>query len=244
MTNQRVSETVNTGVPTHIAIIPDGNRRWATMKGIPILQGHQAGADRMHQVVDSLIQLGVKYLTVWGFSTDNWRRTDEEVSSLFTLLQSWIDRDVIWLHENGVRLYHIGRFHELPERLRLILRLALDLTAGNTGMTLNLAFNYTGRAEIVDAINRLLISGIPYKKGSVPDVTEELFSHYLYTAGMPDVDLVIRTANEFRLSNFMLWQTAYSEYYFTEALWPDFDKLELEKALKVYQERDRRFGGD
>jgi undecaprenyl diphosphate synthase len=226
----------------HIAIIPDGNRRWADMKGVPHLEGHQAGAERMHQVVDNLIQLGLKYLTVWGFSTDNWKRTDSEVQSLFSLLELWITRDTPWLRENSVRLRHIGRLHELPEDLFRTIAAAMYLTRNNTGMTLNLAFNYTGRAEIVDAINRLIANGIPYKKG-MPDVTEESFSRYLYTDGMPDVDLVIRTADELRLSNFMLWQTAYSEYYFTPAFWPDFDKLELEKALASYRSRERRFGG-
>ena len=232
-------------LPTHIAIIPDGNRRWATIKGIPILQGHRAGADRMHQVVDNLTQLGLKYLTVWGFSADNWKRTDEEVQSLFDLLGLWIVNDTPWLHEKGVRLRHIGRLHELPPDLQEVINDTVKLTADNPGMTLTLAFNYTGRDEIVDAVRRLIDSGRLFEPAmSRPPLDEKLFSHYLYTGGMPDVDLVIRTAGEFRLSNFMLWQTAYSEYYFTEALWPDFDKLELEKALKVYQERDRRFGGD
>jgi len=225
-------------LPTHIAIIPDGNRRWAEMKGVPRIEGHRAGADRMHQVVDSLIQLNTGYLTVWGFSTDNWKRTDEEVQDIFTLLELWIAQDTSWLHENGVKLRHIGRLHELPQSLQEAIRLAIALTGHNSGMTLALAFNYSGRAEIVDAIRRLIHERILWDR-----VDETLVSHYLYTDGMPDVDLVIRTADELRLSNFMLWQTAYSEYYFTPVFWPDFDKVELEKALAAYGHRDRRFGG-
>ena len=231
-------------LPTHIAIIPDGNRRWATMKGIPILQGHQAGADRMHQVVDNLTQLGLKYLTVWGFSTDNWKRNQEEILSLLRLLAEWIEKDAPWLNSHGVRLRHIGRIGRLPNFLQVAINQAVELTSDNAGMTLNLAFNYTGRAEIVDAVQRLIDSGrLSEPAMSRPQLDEELFSRYLYTAGMPDVDLVIRTAGEYRMSNFMLWQTAYSEYYFSNVFWPDFDAIELEKALKSYQSRDRRFGG-
>jgi len=230
---------VDKNLPQHIAIVPDGNRRWAAMKGLSTLQGHQAGANRMHDVVDNLIQLGVRYLTVWGFSTDNWKRTDEEVQNIFSLLELWIAQDTPWLHEKGVRLRHIGRIYELPQSLHDAIRLAIALTGHNMGMTLALAFNYTGRAEIVDAINQLLKT---WPRGA--PVNEDTVSSYLYTDGMPDVDLVIRTADELRLSNFMLWQTAYSEYYFTPVFWPDFDKVELEKALTAYSERNRRFGGD
>lgn len=208
------------------------------MKGVPKIEGHWMGAQRMHQVVESLLQLGVKYLTVWGFSTDNWKRTDEEVASLFHLLQLWIEQDTPWLHSNGVRLKHIGRLHELPPGLVGAIGQAVTLTKDNQGLTLNLAFNYTGRAEIVDAVRRLIADGVPWEL-----VDEQMLSHFLYTDGVPDVDLVIRTADELRLSNFMLWQTAYSELYFTNVFWPDFDKLELEKALAAYRHRDRRFGG-
>lgn len=223
----------------HIAIIPDGNRRWAQITGVSRYEGHMAGANRMHDVVAELIKLKVKYLTLWGFSTNNWKRTPEEVQDIFTLLQLWIEKDTPWLHENGVRLRHIGRFHELPLTLQHAIGLAVDLTAYNQGMTLNLAFNYSGRAELVDAVRRLINDQVPWHL-----VDEQLFSHYLYTNGMPDVDLVIRTADELRVSNFMLWQTAYAEFYFTPIFWPDFDAIELEKALKAYSERKRRFGGD
>jgi len=226
-------------LPQHVAIIPDGNRRWAEMHQLPILKGHQAGAERMHQVVEQLIQRGIKYLTLWGFSTDNWKRKSEEVQSLFHLLQFWIEKDTPWLHSKGVRLKHIGRLHELPVGLQTTIRQAVSLTANNTAMTLNLAFNYSGRAEIVDAIRKLIADGVRPRL-----IDEQLVSRYLYTDGTPDVDLIIRTADELRLSNFMIWQTAYSEYYFTPVFWPDFDVLELEKALKAYSERQRRFGGD
>lgn len=232
-------------LPQHIAIVPDGNRRWAARKGIPNIEGHQAGADRMHNVVEWLIPLGIKYLTVWGFSTDNWKRTSDEVQSLFQVLQLWIEKDTPWLHENNVRLKHIGRLQELPVGLQGAIGQAVALTGHNSGMTLNLAFNYTGRAEIIDAVRHLIDSGELFLPEMCrPELDEKLFSRYLYTDGMPDVDLVIRTADEFRLSNFMLWQTAYSEYCFTPVFWPDFDRPELEKALKSYNQRRRRFGGD
>ncbi len=236
---------MNDILPTHVAIVPDGNRRWADMKGVPHLTGHQAGADRMHDVVEALLQRGIKYLTVWGFSTDNWKRTDAEVNALFSLLGAWIRRDTPWLHSQGVKLRHIGRLHELPEDLFRTIAAAMYLTRNNTGMTLNLAFNYTGRADILDAVRRLVTKAL---EGSISirpeEIDEAVFSRELYTNGSPDVDLVIRTAEEFRLSNFMLWQMAYSEFYFTPVFWPDFDILELEKALDTYQLRRRRFGGD
>ena len=225
--------------PTHIAIVPDGNRRWAEVRHVSKFHGHQAGAQRMHSVVEHLITLGLKYLTVWGFSSDNWRRSDEEVGTLFHLLGTWIKKDTPLLHSRGVRLQHIGRLQELPDELKDVITMATDLTKENAGMTLNLAFNYSGRADIVDAVRRLIKEGVPWHL-----VDELLFSRYLYTSEAPDVDLVIRTADEYRLSNFMIWQTAYSEYYFTPVFWPDFDILELERALETYRQRRRTFGGD
>lgn len=265
-------------LPDHVAVIPDGNRRWATLHGVPPLQGHRRGAQRMHEIIEVLIQKAIPYLTVWGFSGDNWKRTAEEVQSIFQLLQLWIEKDTPWLHENGVRLKHIGRFHELPQDLQEVISQAITLTHNNVDMTLNLAFNYTGRTEIMDAVRRFagdLLISIAFNYGKQWDAAEpskgahsynraklasfasfvaanpkqtaedeEFFSHYLYADGMPDVDLVIRTAGEFRLSNFLLWQTAYSEFYFTDVLWPDFDEKEFERALHAYSERKRRFGGD
>jgi len=193
----------------------------------------------MHSVVEQLIDRQIKYLTVWGFSGDNWKRSEDEIRDLLHLLAFWIDNDAPWLNEHGVRLRHIGRLWKLPHFLQEAINKAVELTKDNMGLTLNLAFNYTGRAEIIDAVRQLVKDDIPSQ-----DIDEELFSRYLYTDGMPDVDLVIRTAGEFRLSNFLLWQTAYSEYYFTEVLWPDFDTGELDRALEEYNSRQRRFGGD
>ncbi|MBA7685871.1 Isoprenyl transferase [subsurface metagenome] len=223
----------------HVAIVPDGNRRWAKEHGLPALEGHRRGAETMHNVVDYLISQQIRYLTVWGFSSDNWKRSDDETNSLFHLLATWIDRDVPWLHDQGVRLRHLGRLKELPDFLQVTINKSVELTSNNTGLTLNLAFNYTGRAEIVDAIHNWLVD-----KDAPSYLDEEVFSRYLYTDGMPDADLIIRTGGDFRISNFLLWQTAYSEFYFTPTLWPDFDTKELEKALQEYSRRKRRFGGD
>ena len=239
-----------TMIPKHVAIIPDGNRRWSKLHGVPALQGHRAGARTMHTVVDYLIDQ-VVYLTVWGFSGDNWKRSDIEVSDLLHLLAAWIDQDAPWLNSRGVRLRHIGRLWKLPNFLQQAINKAIELTKNNMGMTLNLAFNYTGRAEILDAV-RQLVKEVTVSEAMhliddetiLREIDETSFSRHLYTDGMPDVDLVIRTAGDFRISNFMLWQTAYSEFYFTELLWPDFDNKELEKALEAYSERKRRFGGD
>ncbi len=236
---------MNAILPTHVAIVPDGNRRWAEMHGLLPVQGHQAGADRMHSVVEAVIQHGIKYLTVWGFSTDNWKRSETEVRDIFSLLEAWIYKDTPWLHSQGVKLSHIGRFQELPRSLRETISQAVNLTHANTRMTLNLAFNYSGRTDILDAVRRLVTKALDGSISIKPgEIDEAVFSRELYTNGSPDVDLVIRTAEEFRLSNFMLLQTAYSEYYFTPVFWPDFDVIELERALDTYQHRRRRFGGD
>ena len=226
-------------IPSHIAIVPDGNRRYAQAHGLPTLEGHRRGAEVMHTVVDYLIDHNLRYLTTWGFSTDNWKRKDSEVNDLLHLLATWIEKDGLWLHEMGVRLRHIGRLQGLPGFLQLAINKAAELTKENTGMTLALAFNYSGRAELVDVVHNWLLD-----ESAPQHLDEKSFSHYLYTDGMPDVDLVIRTAGEFRLSNFLLWQTAYSEFFFTEVLWPDFGTEELEKALQVYRARQRRFVGD
>jgi undecaprenyl diphosphate synthase len=230
---------MNNDLPEHVALIPDGNRRWSERHGVPRLQGHKAGAERMHQVIDHLYSLGVKIVTVWGFSTDNWKRPAEEVESIFQLLQIWIESDTPWAHSKGIQLRHIGRFRELPRGLQEAIGRAVCRTKYNTAMTLNVAFNYSGRTEIIDAVRRIIKDRVP-----MDNIDENLFTHYLYTDSASDVDLVIRTADEFRISNFMLWQTAYSEYYFSPVLWPDFDKEELDQALGAYCQRHRRFGGD
>ena len=226
-------------LPEHVAIIPDGTRRWARKNGLPEMEGAKAGAENMHRTVAYLLDAGIRYLTVWGFSTDNWKRSPEQVSFLFEQAQAWLERDAPWIHSRGVRLRHIGRTDRLPWDLRQAIRYWGEVTRENTGMTVVAAFDYTGRAELIDAIRRIIEARITPMR-----MDDDLFSRYLYTDSIPDVDLVIRTSGEFRLSNFMLWQTAYSELYFTPVLWPDFDEKELEKALRVYSERLRRLGGD
>ena len=229
---------MNNHIPLHVAIIPDGNRRWARQNGLPRFRGHEIGADRMSQTVEHLMKLGVRFVTVWGFSTDNWKRKDDEVFSLFKLLESWINKTTSWAQDNEVRLKYIGRLQELPNNLQDAIKKAVILTENNQGLTLTLAFNYTGRIEIIDAVNKLIA------EHPLNQVDENTFSHYLYAGNTPDVDLVIRTAGEFRISNFMLWQIAYSEFYITSVYWPDFDTKELDKALASYNERIRTLGGD
>ena len=227
-----------THLPTHVAIVPDGNGRWAEQRGLPRLKGHQAGAENMWRMVKYLNEYPIKCVTLYGFSTENWSRPEDEVKGLFYILEEFIDQYVLELHEKGIRLRHLGRLNELPRSLQLTINRAAELTKNNTRMTLNLAFNYGGRAEIVDAVRHLMAKGV-----TPQNVDEELFSSYLYTAGLPNVDLLIRTVDELRLSNFLIWQTAYSEYHFTKVLWPDFGKKDMDKALLSYSRRQRRFGG-
>ncbi len=228
----------NTRLPNHIAIIMDGNRRWAEQRGLPRLEGHQAGVENMRSIMEYFSKYQLKYLTVYGFSTENWSRPEDEVRDLLHLLEEMLEKETPGLHNRGVRLRHLGRLEELPPGPRLAITGALELTKNNTGMTFSFAFNYGGRTEILDAVRRLIAEGIPPQ-----NIDESLFSRYLYTAGLPDIDLVIRTGGVIRLSNFLMWQTAYSEYYFTDVLWPDFDEKEAEKALLSYSQRQRRFGG-
>ncbi len=242
MTSGRDNLTQNgepiTPLPVHVAIIMDGNGRWAKRRGLTRLQGHKAGVDNVRPVVKAANDIGVKYLTIFGFSTENWTRPLEEVRGLMRLLQDRIDREADELHKNNVKIRHFGRMEELPGAIRKALNRAIELTAANTGMVLGFAFNYGGRVEILDAVRRMIADGVPPDK-----VNEKKFGAYLYTAGTPDVDLIIRTSGELRLSNFLMWQTAYAEYYFTDTLWPDFSVEELKKALLAYSQRKRRFGG-
>lgn len=224
--------------PSHVAIVPDGNGRWAEKHGLPRLEGHRAGAENMWYMVKYLNEYPIKYVTLYGFSTENWSRPEDEVKGLFHILEEFIDKYALEIHERGIKLSHLGRLGELPQSLQLLLNGAIELTKNNTGMTLSLAFNYGGRAEIVDAVRRLIADSIPPQ-----NIDEKLFSSYLYTAGLSDVDLLIRTANELRLSNFLIWQSAYSEYYSTNVLWPDFNKEDIDKALLAFSQRQRRFGG-
>jgi len=223
--------------PNHVAIIMDGNGRWAERRGLPRLKGHQAGITRIRSIVKCLNEHQIKYLTLYSFSTENWNRPDDEVAGLLHLLEEAIDKETPELHKQGVILRHLGRLEELPQGLQLAINRAEELTKNNTKITLSLAFNYGGRTEILDAIRRLMAEG-----NSPQDLDEKLFNSYLYTAGLPDVDLVIRTGGELRISNFLMWQAAYSEYYFTKVLWPDFSKKQFERALLSYSRRQRRFG--
>jgi undecaprenyl diphosphate synthase len=226
-----------TRIPTHIAIIMDGNGRWAKARGLPRLAGHRAGTENLRRILNACVEFNVKILTIWAFSTENWRRPQEEVRGLMDILEQVIDRELNELHKNGVRLRHIGRLEGISPHLQTKVRHAIELTRDNARLTLNVAFNYGGKAEILDAVKHIIVDGIRPE-----DVDENLFARYLYTASLPDPDMIIRTGNESRISNFMLWQGAYSEYYFTPVLWPDFDKDELRKALEDYARRERRFG--
>jgi len=226
-----------THLPVHVAIVPDGNGRWAEQHGLPRLAGHRAGVKIMRSMIEYLNDYQIKYVTLYGFSTENWNRPEDEVKGLFRVLEERIGKDVPKLHKKGIKVRHLGRLEELPTWLQKSIKNAEELTKNNTGMTLSLAFNYGGHVEIIDAVRRIIAEGIPPEK-----IDEKLFSSYLYTAGLPDVDLLIRTGDELRLSNFLIWQTAYSEYYFTQSLWPDITKEDIDKALLAYSRRERRFG--
>ncbi len=226
-----------TKLPVHVAIIMDGNGRWARQRGQPRLAGHQAGVENMHRVLQAAVDFGIQVLTIYAFSTENWGRPEDEVHGLMNIIDEVLVREVPELHKNGVRLRHLGRVEGLGAETREGVRRAIDLTKDNDRITLNVAFNYGGRAEILDAVRRMIQDHVKPEQ-----VTEEFFSSYLYTAGLPDPDLIIRTAGEMRLSNFLIWQSAYSEYYSTPTLWPDFDKQELYNALLAFSQRQRRFG--
>jgi len=227
-----------TRLPEHVAIIMDGNGRWARQRNLPRLAGHRAGMENMRSVIDYFNRLKVKYLTLYGFSTENWNRPKEEIDGLLGLLQESIDEETLRLHRQGIRIRHLGQLERLPRKLQAAIKKAVDLTGNNTGLNFSFAFSYGGRTEIVDAVRRLIAEGVPADK-----IDEKLFSGYLYTADMPEVDLLIRTGGELRVSNFLIWQAAYSEYYFTDVLWPDFNEPEVDKALLAYSQRQRRFGG-
>ncbi len=224
-------------LPSHVAIIMDGNGRWATAHGKSRSEGHRAGYRNVERILERLRVTGVKCVTLFSFSTENWERPEEEVSALMDLLALAIDEQVQKLHRNNVRIVHIGRMDRLRPELQQKIRHAMELTARNAGMTLCLAFDYGGRAEIVQAARKLVSEG-----ARAEDITEESLAGHLYTTGLPDPDLVVRTGGEFRISNFLLWQAAYAEFYSTPSNWPDFDERELDAALAAYGRRERRFG--
>jgi undecaprenyl diphosphate synthase len=229
-------------IPKHIAIIMDGNGRWAKARNLPRVMGHRQGVEAVKKIVKACIKTGVKYLTLYAFSTENWSRPDSEVKALFQLLEDFIDRELELLHNNKVRFHIIGERRRIQKDLLAKLESTEKDTRDYDNLTLNIALSYGGRQEILNAV-RLLADDIKKEKISPSDINEDLFSSKLYTRGQPDPDLVIRTSGEMRVSNFLLWQISYAEFYVTETLWPDFDENELNKAIEEYNKRDRRFGG-
>jgi len=225
-------------IPAHIAIIMDGNGRWAAAKRLPRMAGHRAGTENLRRIITACVELGVKHLTIYAFSTENWKRPTDEVQGLMQILADVLQKEIDELHEKGVRICHIGRLEGLTPELREQIINAVRLTQANEQLVLNVAWNYGGRDEIVHALQEIVRSGL------APDeVTEEVIAQHLFTTASPDPDLVIRTSGEMRTSNFLLWQSAYAEWYFTETLWPDFNKKALEEAIAAYNQRSRRFGG-
>jgi len=225
-------------IPTHVAIIMDGNARWAGRRHLSRLEGHRIGTENIRRIVETFARYKVKYLTLYAFSTENWKRPKTEVWGLMQILSRVIKSETKALHEKGVKLRHLGRLNKLSEKMQKQIQEAIALTENNTRMTLSIAFDYGGRSEIVDAVKSIVAEGLP-----AAVIDEDLLSRRLYSDGLPEPDLIIRTGGEMRLSNFLLWQSAYSELYFTPVPWPEFDEEEVRKALLAYSKRERRFGG-
>lgn len=224
--------------PYHVGIIMDGNGRWAKTNGKSRFEGHKAGTENLRRTLESSVEFGVKMLTIYAFSTENWKRPPLEVMGLMRILETVIDKELGELHKNGVQLRHIGQLERLDPKIRQKVLYAIDMTKDNDRLILNVAFNYGGRAEIVHAVQKLMQDNV------APEAVDEaLLSRYMYTGASPDPDLIIRTSGEFRTSNFLIWQAAYAEYYITPTYWPAFDKDEYYKALQSFSQRDRRYGG-
>ena len=235
--NLAKSSNKTKGTPNHVAFIMDGNGRWAGKKGLPRISGHQVGVDNIPRILTHLEKRGVKFVTLFAFSTENWNRPDGEVNSLIDIFQEALDTQTPILHKNNVRIIHIGETSKLSDDIIKSIRSSEDVTVDNDGITLNVAFDYGGRSEILNAVKTIIVDGTsPY------NITEKSFSNYLYTSESPDPDLIIRTGGELRLSNFLLWQSAYSEYYHTKVMWPDFQEKHIDKALSSFNRRQRRFG--
>lgn len=228
--------------PRHIGIIMDGNGRWAKERGWIRLKGHEQGAQSVQESLDACLETGVEYLTLYAFSSENWKRPKLEVQGLMTLLEHYLGNKIEEMNNNGIRFHAIGRLHELPSSIQKRLQKAIDATAHNSKLTLTLALNYGARAEIVDA-TKMIAQKVQQGILSLEEITEEIIANHLYTAKMPDPDLFIRTSGEYRISNFLLWQLSYTELYITPQLWPDFKKADLLAAIKAFQKRERRFGG-
>jgi len=225
-------------IPRHVAIIMDGNGRWAKQRGLPRLAGHRAGAENLRAIIRASAEFGIQYLTLYAFSTENWSRPRAEIDGLMHILSDVIDREMSELHKEGARLVHIGHLDGLSNVLQNKVRQAIEMTKDNQRITIVLAFNYGGRDEIITGIKQMLEDGVD------PEIVDaDLVSQYMFTKDLPDPDLVIRTSGEQRTSNFLTWQTVYSEWYFSPVYWPDFDKEELRKAIEDYNKRNRRFGG-
>jgi undecaprenyl diphosphate synthase len=233
-----LSNTPADKIPHHVAIIMDGNGRWAISRGLPRLAGHRAGTENLRRIIRASVEFGVKYLTIYAFSTENWGRPPEEVRGLMRILEDVIDKELGELHQEGVQLRHIGRLERLDPKIQAKVLKAIELTKANDRLVLNVAFNYGGRDEIVNAIQHMIEDGV-----SADEVNDDLVSQYMYTAGVPDPDLIIRTSGELRVSNFLIWQAAYSEWYITPTYWPDFNREEYHRALEAFAQRDRRYGG-
>jgi undecaprenyl diphosphate synthase len=236
MTNENGQSSAN--VPRHVAIIMDGNGRWAKARGLSRLEGHRAGTENLRRIIRASAELGIQYLTFYAFSTENWSRPKAEVTGLLRILAEVIDKEIRELNEEGARLIHIGHLDGLPKALQKKVLGAIELTRNNQRINILLAFNYGGRDEIVTAIKNMLKDQVDPE-----DVDVDLVSNYMFTKGIPDPDLVIRTSGEQRTSNFLTWQSVYSEWYFPEVYWPDFDEAELKKAIDAYASRERRYGG-
>lgn len=224
-------------IPRHVGIIMDGNGRWAELRGLPRIEGHRQGVERSKEIIEASAEIGLKVLTLYAFSIENWRRPSSEVSTLMKLLETYLKKEVEVITKKGIVFRTIGKTELLPEHIQKVLNEAIIRTSKNKGMVLNLALSYSGRDEILRAVKKVLNEGLKPE-----EVTEEVFNSYLDTAGLPPPDLIIRTSGEMRISNFLLWQSAYSEFYFTDTLWPDFTKDEFHLAIQEYQQRDRRFG--
>ncbi len=228
-------------LPRHIAVIMDGNGRWAVEKALPRAAGHEEGIESVRDIVKAASQLGIEYLTLYAFSIENWKRPRQEVSVLMLLLEKYLRQEIRELHDNNVRLQAIGKINTLPKSVQNLLREGSELTKSNTGLTLTLALSYSGRWDIARAMQ---VMALDVRRGTLSpeDIIEDKIASYLQTSGMPDPDLVVRTSGEMRLSNYLLWETAYSEIYITESLWPDFRRNDLYKSLLDYLSRERRFG--
>jgi undecaprenyl diphosphate synthase len=231
-------KTAPATLPGHVAIIMDGNGRWAKKRNLPRIAGHKAGTENLRRIIEACVEFGIRTLTIYAFSTENWRRPPEEVTALMMIFEEVIERELPQLHKNGVQLRHIGRLEGLKPGFAKKVLAAIEDTKNNNRLILNVAFNYGGRAEIVEAVRHMVAEGLTPEQ-----VTEESLAAHLYTGGQSDPDLIIRTSGELRVSNFLIWQGAYAEYYVAPVYWPDFDKEELRHALDEYANRQRRFGG-